>query len=240
MYKIYNDDNEKILDQLYWTEHVEFDLIYADCIYNNKKFDDWIFKSFEVLSYGGIFMIQTDYHTVAEIKIFLDELGLHFINWAIYLQEWGGTSNRFFSRKHDDILIYAKGPDYKFYPERVQIPKATANTAFDKKGTGKKTPCDVFYDLGNFSTMSKERVKLNGKNIQWQKPLKLMNRLLLPFTDKGDVILDPFMGSGTTGVWSMQNRRVFFGIEKDKEVFNIAKERIQKEYDLHLLQEKSI
>jgi len=145
----------------------------------------------------------------------------------------------FFPRKHDDILIYSKGSDYKFYPERIQIPKVTAGTALDKKGTGLKTPCDVFYDLGNFSTMSNERVKLGDKNIRWQKPLKLMNRLLLPFTDEMDFILDPFMGSGTTGVWSIRNRRVFFGIEKDEEVFNIAKNRIQEEYDMYLLQERN-
>lgn len=124
--------------------------------------------------------------------------------------------------------MYAKSPYYKFYPERIQIPKKTAGTALDKKGTGLKTPCDVFYDLGNFSTLDKERVKnSDNKNTQWQKPLKLMDRLLSPVTDEGDFILDPFMGTGTTGEWCKNNNRNFVGIEIDEEIYKLAWERLE-------------
>ena len=100
---------------------------------------------------------------------------------------------------------------------------------FDKKGTGTKIPCDVFYDLGNFSTISKEREKTaSGKNVQWQKPLKIIERLLLPTTDESDLIIDPFMGSGTSGVFAVNNNRDFIGIEQDKDIFAIAKKRIDK------------
>lgn len=227
MIKLFLDDNIKVLKEL----DTKFDLIYADMIYENLNLE-WVVRSFFALKEDGVLIIQTDYHTVANLKLYLDELiynnGGVFINWVIYLQEWGGVPKKGFPRKHDDILIYAKSENFKWYPERIQIPKVTANTAFDKKGTGLKTPCDVFYDLGNFSTISKERIKLGGKNIQWQKPLKLMDRLLLPFTDEGDYILDPFMGSGTTGVWCVKNNRNFIGIESNKEIFEIAKERIDK------------
>jgi site-specific DNA-methyltransferase (adenine-specific) len=202
------------------------DLIYADTIYEDKDLW-WVNSAVLSLKKDGVIIVQTDYHSVAQYKLKLEEYGLKFVNWCIYKQEWGGTSKRFFSRKHDDILIYANGADYKFRAERVQIPKATAGTAFDKKGTGMKTPCDVFDDLGNFSTMSKERVKgPDGKNIKWQKPLKLMNRLLLPFSDEGDMVLDPFLGSGTTAVWCKQNNRSCVGIEHNPNVFKIAQERV--------------
>ena len=151
-----------------------------------------------------------------------------FINWLIYKQEWGGVPKNAFPRKHDDILMYSKGAEYKFYRDRIQVPKVTAGTSLDKKGTGLKTPCDVFDDLGNFHTTSKERIKKGDRNIQWQKPLKLMNRLLLPVTDYGDVVLDPFMGSGSTGEWCKQNNREFIGIENDPEVFEIARKRLQE------------
>ena len=85
----------------------------------------------------------------------------------------------------------------------------------------------MFYDLGNFSTMSKERIKKNdGHNIQWQKSLKLMNRLCLPFTDVDDLIVDPFMGSGSLGEWAIKNNRNYVGIEYDKIVFELAKQRL--------------
>lgn len=210
-------------------ENKQFDLIYADCIYESLELA-WACLAWKLLKLNGIFIVQTDYHSSAQYKILLDnQLNSVFVNWCIYKQEWGGVSKRYFPRKHDDILIYAKGKNYKFYPERIKIPKVTANTKLDKRGDGLKTPCDVFDDLGNFMTTSKERIKKSNKNIQWQKPLKLMNRLLLPFTDEHDHILDVFMGSGTTGVWCRQNNRSFTGVESDKAVFEIAKNRIEKE-----------
>jgi len=228
-YVTINNDNMLVLKEY---ERRNFNLIYADMIYENPNLD-WIKESLDVLDKDGVLIIQTDYHTVAQIKLLLDSLGMVFINWAIYKQEWGGTSKRFFPRKHDDILIYGKSKSYKFYPERIQIPKVTAGTAFDKKGTGLKTPCDVFDDLGNFSTISKERIKVDGKNIQWQKPYKLMSRLLLPFTDEGDWVLDPFMGSGSTGAWCILNNRNFVGIENDPKVFMLANDRLRGVKDEH-------
>lgn len=234
---LFNADNNLVisthfLDHMYYDPRLaSFDVIYADCIYESSNFE-WVYNCYHALNDNGIFYVQTDYHTVANYKILLDDIygEDNFLNWLIYKQEWGGTSKRFFPRKHDDILMYAKGKDYKFYPERIQIPKVTAGTAFDKKGTGLKTPCDVFDDLGNFSTVSKERIKgVDGKNIQWQKPLKLMDRLLLSTTDEGDNVLDPFMGTGTTGVWCMRNNRNFYGVELDKEIYDIAIERLKNE-----------
>jgi DNA modification methylase len=153
---------------------------------------------------------------------------LIYLNDCIYVQEWGGVSNRFFPRKHDTIFIFAKSNYYKFYPERIQVPKKTLTEGLNPSGRTTKTPCDVFYDLGNFGTTSSERIKdpETYKNFQWQKPLKLMNRLLLPFSDEQDWILDPFMGLGTTGVWCVQNRRNFYGIENNFKIFELAKERI--------------
>ena len=55
-----------------------------------------------------------------------------------------------------------------------------------------------------------------------------MTRLVLNHTKKGDTILDPFMGSGTTGVASLQNGRNFVGIELDKGNFDLAKERLNE------------
>ena len=59
-----------------------------------------------------------------------------------------------------------------------------------------------------------------------QKPLALIEKLVLTSTNEGDTVLEPFMGSGTTGVACKENRRKFIGIEKDVEYFKIAKNRI--------------
>ena len=228
--KLYLDDNVKWMKRAWKENNFQpfVDVIYADCIYESEDLS-WTDWAGLLLKPNGIFYIQTDYHTVAHYKIYLDKVygEDNFINWLIYKQEWGGVPKRAFPRKHDDILMYANGKDYKFYRDRIQVPKVTAGTTLDKKGTGLKTPCDVFDDLGNFHTTSTERIKHNGKNIQWQKPLKLMERLLLPVTDEGDVVFDPFMGSGSTGEWCKQNNREFIGIENDPDVYEIARQRLE-------------
>jgi DNA modification methylase len=168
---------------------------------------------------------------MAQMKLKLDSMpNAIWLNTCIMIQEWGGTSKRFFPRKHDYIFIYANGKDYKFYSERIQIPKVTAGTKFDKKGTGLKTPCSVFYDLGNFSTMSKERIKdpENNKNIHWQKSKKLMERLVFSMSDEGNDILDIFMGVASLGEVCLENNRNYIGIEYDKKPFELAKKRLHE------------
>lgn len=211
-----------------YNDERKYDVIYSDYIYQNNDFS-WLDKYWDYLKPNGVFICQTDDSTQAEIKIKLNSMkNSFFINTAIMIQEWGGTPRRGFPKKHDYIHIFSNGKDFKWYGDRIQIEKATKGTAFDKKGTGMKTPCDVFYDLGNFSTMSKERVKnKDGKNIRWQKSISLMNRLLLPFTDEEDYILDIFMGSASLGEWCINKKRNYVGIEYDQEVFEIAKKRME-------------
>jgi DNA modification methylase len=60
-----------------------------------------------------------------------------------------------------------------------------------------------------------------------QKPVALMEALIADFTNPGDIILDPFMGSGTTGVACVNTGREFIGIEKNQKYFNIAYDRIR-------------
>lgn len=61
------------------------------------------------------------------------------------------------------------------------------------------------------------------------KPVQLMSRLILTFTDRGEIVIDPFMGSGTTGVACVRTGRRFIGIEKEPKYFEIAKKRISDE-----------
>lgn len=62
-----------------------------------------------------------------------------------------------------------------------------------------------------------------------QKPLQLMEHIIKIHTNEGDTVLDPFMGSGTTGVACKKLNRNFIGIELDKTYFDIAKQRIEQE-----------
>lgn len=216
-----NADNMNVAT---WGGYV--DLIYADMVYEDLNFA-WIDKWYRFLKDTGIFIIQTDYHSVAEAKVYCDSLPNFFlINWLVWKNEFGNFKKDRFRQCHDDILIFARGKNYKWYPDRIQIPKATAKSkGLNPSGRQTKIATSVITDIC-LTTVSKERVKLNGKCVRWQKPLALMDRLLSPFTDEGDLILDPFMGTGTAGEWCIRHGRNFIGIEKDPEIFALAKERL--------------
>ena len=71
-------------------------------------------------------------------------------------------------------------------------------------------------------------IEKNGNVHPTQKPVQLMAALLADFTDAGESVLDPFMGSGTTGVACAMHGRAFIGIERERRYFDIACERISR------------
>jgi len=227
---LYNQDNMSpcgAYDKLY-------DFIYADCIYENPNLD-WVYNVLPCLKTDGIFVVQTDWHTVAEYKVLLDNLDgayesklLTFVNWLTWKCEWGNFSKRRFHQVHDDILIYSKGDGYKFYPERAQVNKVTKNKGLNPSGRETKTATSWIDDIC-LTTTSKERVKKeDGHLVRWQKPEALMERLLLPFTDEDDDVLDLFAGTGTLGVVCKKHNRNYTGIEIDPALFIEAELRINR------------
>ena len=62
----------------------------------------------------------------------------------------------------------------------------------------------------------------------YAKPLSMLERLIKNHTNEGDVVLDPFMGSGTTGLACMRTNRRFIGIENDEEIYKLASDRINQ------------
>lgn len=227
MNKLFLGDNYDIMTWLL-SYDLEVDLIYADMMYDDMDFD-WLVLCKALLKDTGSIFVQTDYRSVAELKVYMDSFfgKENFINWIIWPYDWGGRPKRAFGRKHDDILWYSKTKKYKFYPERVTIPKKTTGSGFNPSGRTTKVPTDVWEDIGNFHTMSKERIKdKNGKNIRWQKPLRLLDRIILATTDEDDIVLDPFLGTGTTGKSAINNGRQFIGIEYDKAIYDVASTRL--------------
>jgi site-specific DNA-methyltransferase (adenine-specific) len=80
---------------------------------------------------------------------------------------------------------------------------------------------------GGKSAVWSSAVEHNNKH-KTAKPLPLINKLVSEFSEPGDLVLDPFMGSGTTGVACVQLGRNFIGIEKEPKYFEIAKKRIEQ------------
>lgn len=220
--------------ELYNIDNMEFEtnkkaqFIYADMIYENLDLR-WITKYWFMLNDTGIMAVQTDWHSLIEVGIWFKQiLGAELLNHIVWKNEFGNFPKNKFRQSHDDILIFVKDVgNYKFYPDRVQVEKATAKSkGLNPSGRTTKLATSVWTDIC-LTTVSKERIKKeDGKSIRWQKPLALMDRLLSPFTDNGDLVIDVFMGSGTLGEWCRDNNRDYIGLELNENVFSLAKKRI--------------
>ena len=95
--------------------------------------------------------------------------------------------------------------------------------------TIKIKPCTIFLSLD----LRLDQKKKHGAH-PTQKPLALLDFLISTLSNKGDVVLDPFMGSGSTGVSSAKLQRDFIGIELEKDYFQVAKKNIESEKQCQL------
>ena len=135
-------------------------------------------------------------------------------------------------KAHEDVVVFYK----KLCTYNPQMTKGTPydkgiavrdTESYGKQTTavhvknedGKRFPRSVIY----FKTAEGE-----GKLHPTQKPVALMEYLVKTYSNENDVVLDPCMGSGTTGVACVKTNRKFIGIEKDEKYFNIASNRIEE------------
>ena len=151
------------------------------------------------------------------VKALMDAIFGHenFLNEIIWHYQTGGVSKRWFGKKHDVLLLYTKSKDYKFYPERVMIPRTPEVIRRIKTGGENATraknlhkyPDDVF-EIQALNAMAKERL-----GYPTQKPISLLRRITLASSDKDDVILDPFCGCATTIAAAHELERGWIGVD---------------------------
>ena len=109
--------------------------------------------------------------------------------------------------------------NYVFNLDDIKVP--AVNYRPDRYKSQMKNPSDVW----KIPMVSGNFLERTGHPAQY--PEKLVERIILAGTNENDVVLDPFMGSGSTGVACKNLNRNFIGIEKDEKYFEIAKERIE-------------
>ncbi len=207
----------------------------------------------ELLSDSGSIYVHCDWRVNSQIRMIMDEIfgqGLH-INENIWSYKTGGIGNRWFSRKHDTIYLYAKSDKYKFKPQKDKsyltsgMAKARPGTPTwekyglqrDEDGVFRMAAARDVWDIGAIYRNSPELI-----GYPTQKPEALLERILLASTDREDLVADFFCGSGTSlavaerldrrwigcdlGRWAIHvTRKRMLGIEECKpfEVLNLGK-----------------
>ena len=182
--------------------------------------ENWLKECQRILKQTGTIWVIGMYHNIFRVGTIMQNLGIWFLNDVIWIKTdpLPNFNCRRFTNAHETIIWAVKDKNSKEY---------TFNYAFMKKMNGGKQMKDTDWVFG--LCRGKERLKdENGiKAHSTQKPLKLIQQILLSASNKGDIVFDPFMGSGTTAIVAEALGRQWFGIERDKKYVALAKKRIE-------------
>jgi site-specific DNA-methyltransferase (adenine-specific) len=197
----------------------------------HDEFDDFVAflvprieASLRCLTKDGSLFVHLDYREVHYVKVALDRLvgRDRFQNEIIWAYDYGGRPKNRWPAKHDTILWYSMDPDaYVFhYDEIDRIPYMAPDLVTREKAERGKTPTDVWWHT-IVPTTGREKT-----GYPTQKPLGILNRIVKVHTSPGDVVLDFFAGSGTTGDAAAKNGRGFVLIDDNPDAVRVAATRL--------------
>ena len=191
-----------------------------------KWFDKWLKKTCRILKDNASVYICSDWKTSIVIPYIAGKYFLlqNRISWE---REKGRGAKNNWKNCLEDIWFFTKSKKYTFNLDNVKILRPVIAPYRDTKGTPKDWfekdkqkmrlthPSNVWTDISiPFWSMSE------NTNHPTQKPEKLIAKLILASSNEGDVVFDPFLGSGTTAVVAKKLNRHFIGIEKCRKTTN--------------------
>ena len=200
--------------------------------YDDKFANYWEFleprieEAFRVLGNSGTLYVHLDYREAHYAKVLLDALfgPESFLNEIIWAYDYGGKSKSRWPAKHDTILVYVKDPkNYYFNSEEVdREPYMAPGLVTPEKIEKGKLPTDVWWHT-IVSPTGKEKT-----GYPTQKPVGILRRIIQASSKPGDVVLDFFAGSGTTGFVANELGRRFILVDQNPESIEVIKTRIPK------------
>lgn len=201
-----NKDYGNNQDNLEFTEYLEF----------SRK---WLKEAHRILTDDGTIYVFMGMKYISYIYSILEqELGMTFNSWITWFYTQGIGKTKGFSPRHDDILMFTKHPKkFVFNLDDIRVPQKFYRSVNNMRGAN---PGNVW----EFSHM--HYCNKNRQNHPTQKPEGLYERMILSSSNAGDVVLDPFSGSGTLLRVCQQTDRVGIGIEINPEYIEMTKERL--------------
>ncbi len=176
-----------------------------------------------VLAAHGSLYLHVDWRTVHHVRLLLDEVfgPERFLNELVWAYDYGGRSHDRWPRKHDTILWYAKGPAWIFERDAIgRIPYLAPGLVGPEKAARGKLPTDVWW-MTIVPPGSAERT-----GYPTQKPVRLLERIVAASSRPGDLVFDPFAGSGTTGVAAARLGRRWLLVDRSPVAVAIARRRL--------------
>lgn len=210
----------------------------------NAKWDKIIpfeplWKQYErIIKDNGAIILFAQGMFTAQLMMSNPKLWRYNLVWDKVLKTGFLNANRMPLRQHEDICVFYKLlPIYnpqmkKVPPHKRNHSKGNMATPTQNRCYGKfvETPTIISDEKFPTSIISIPKQHIKGKSYHpTEKPIELLQYLIRTYTNENDVILDNTMGSGSTIVACIKEKRQWIGIEKDEKYFEIAKQRIQEE-----------
>lgn len=222
------------------------DLVFADppfnigYVYDNYRDDvpneeyvqwsrDWMAACQRILKPDGSFYIAIGDDFAADIRIIGRELGLHLRNWIIWYYTFGQNARTKFSRAHTHIFYFTKhAKNFTFNDRQLRFPSARHTEYQDLRANPLgRLPDDVWADFPRVCGTFKERAGFHG----CQMPEALLMRIICASSNPGELVLDPFIGSGTTAAAAKRLGRRYIGIDLSDEYARHTRNRLESVVD---------
>ena len=254
--KIINGDAFQILDKL---PENTFDLLFADPPYNLTKnfgensfkqtsaddyetwLDSWLSQTIRLLKPTATIYICGDWRSSSAIQ----RVGSKYFilrNRITWEREKGRGAAKNWKNSSEDLWFFTASDEYVFNLESVKI-KRKVLAPYTENGVPKDWEKS---DAGDFRLTSPSNLWTDLTVPFWsmpentahptQKPEKLLAKIILASTNENDLILDPFLGSGTTAVVAKKLNRAFTGIERDENYCLLTEKRLTSAEDNKMIQ----
>lgn len=231
-----------------------FSLVYSDPPYSSKSEDQYygVGDSFEdylafmearlerisdLVTPDSNVIIHVDYKAVHYLRVIMDRIfgRTNFRNEIIWGFSNPASAERWLPRKHQNLLWYGMG-DYVFNPQRIPY-KTKMNVGGKTAWSKEKIPWEQYEAKGklledwwtDIPAICRNEPEKNG--YATQKPLSMMKRILSLWSNKGDIVFDPFMGSGSFLEAAVRMGRVPYGCDISEQAVSIAKSRCSRALD---------
>jgi site-specific DNA-methyltransferase (adenine-specific) len=247
--ELYNCDSIEFLNGL---QANQVDMIFADPPYNlsnggftvhagkrvsvhkgdwdkSKGFQDdyefhykWLGACRKVLKPEGTLWVSGTYHSIYQCGHAMQALGYHILNEITWYKPNASPnlSGRMFTASHETLIWARKDKKAKHVFNYKDMKMG------DWNGDKMKAPGKQMRSVWSIGTPRRDE-KIFGKH-PTQKPLDLLTRIILASTNKGDLVVDPFTGSSTTGIAAAMYGRKFLGVDTDKSYLELSKKRFNQ------------
>jgi site-specific DNA-methyltransferase (adenine-specific) len=197
--------------------------------YDDEFADYWSFleprleEAWRLLNETGTLYLHLDFREAHYAKVLLDALfgRENFLNEIIWAYDYGAKSKSRWPAKHDTILVYVKDPS-KYYFDSASVDRepymAPGLVTAEKVELG-KLPTDVWWHT-IVSPTGKEKT-----GYPTQKPIGILRRIIQASSKPGDLVMDFFGGSGTTGFVAAELDRRFVLMDRNPEAIDVMRER---------------